>query len=61
MCSAAVTRLIEGVVGVESATVDHETGKATVKTKPGAQVTADSLREAVEKDYEVESVAAVTN
>jgi P-type Cu2+ transporter len=60
-CQATVTKLITGVKGVENAAVDFKTGKATVTIKPGATVTADSLREAVEKDYEVQSVEAVTN
>lgn len=54
-----MTRLIKGVDGVDSAEVDHNTGKAMVTVKPGATVTAGSLREAVEKDYTVESVSEI--
>jgi copper chaperone CopZ len=61
MCSAAVTRLIEGVNGVESASVNHATGIALVKVKPGAKVDEAMLTAAVARDYEVESCKKVSN
>ena len=54
-CKTAVTNLIQDVPGVESALVDLKTGKAVVKTKPGAKVDEATLKAAVDSDYKVES------
>jgi Cu2+-exporting ATPase len=58
-CQATVTKLITSVQGVESAQVDYKTGVAIVTTKPGAKLSESALREAVDKDYTVESIHAI--
>jgi len=58
-CSAAVTKLITGVAGVESATVDHVSGRATVHAKPGAKLDQAKLKAAIDQDYKVESCTLV--
>jgi copper chaperone CopZ len=60
-CTAAVTNIIQGVEGVESAQVDLKTGKAIVKAKPGAKVDEATLTAAVGRDYEVDSCKKVSN
>jgi copper chaperone len=60
-CKAAVTNIIQGVDGVESAQVDLKTGKAIVKAKPGAKVDEAVLKAAVDQDYKVESCRKIPN
>jgi copper chaperone CopZ len=60
-CTRAVTGLLQGVNGVESAQVDLESGKAVVKVKPGAKVDEAMLTAAVAGDYPVESCKKVSN
>lgn len=51
-CEAAVKKALEALTGVETASVSHENGIATVKMS--AEVSNEELKKAVEeKDYNV--------
>jgi len=47
-CEMRVRNALEAVEGVQSAKVDHKSGKATVTLKPGAKVDRQTLVEAVD-------------
>lgn len=46
--------------GVDTATVDHKTGKASVKMKPGKTFDEAKAHELIDKDYKLESCALIT-
>ena len=45
--------------GVETAAVDHKTGKATVTMKPGAKFDEKTAHELIDKDYTLDSCTLV--
>ncbi len=49
VCAARSRRALEGIPGVEAASVDLDSGRATLRLSPGAVVDQEHLRRALER------------